>query len=147
MQDKVYERDIVRGVKKLIKDRGGWFVRMMAGVGQRKGIPDIIACYKGLFLGIECKTPRGRVTDHQEGELRAIRLANGLGIIARSVRDVEDLLDFIDYIRELYMSGGEREDDPIFSGKICMGGTVEQGWYEYHTGRDQQKDGHRSGQS
>jgi len=30
------------------------------------GIPDIIACYKGYFIGIEVKTPEGHATNIQD---------------------------------------------------------------------------------
>lgn len=42
-----------------LKDRliaeGGWWVKIHGGPFQQAGIPDIIGCYKGRFIGIEAK--------------------------------------------------------------------------------------------
>jgi hypothetical protein len=48
----------------------------------RSGVPDIICCYKGRFIGIECKAEKGRLTDLQERELQRIRKRAGVAIVA-----------------------------------------------------------------
>jgi Holliday junction resolvase len=40
-------------------------------------VPDIVACYKGLFLGIECKAGKGKTTALQQKNLDDIAIAGG----------------------------------------------------------------------
>jgi len=46
------------------------------GLG-RAGIPDIIACYDGTFIAIECKSGTNKPTPLQERELSRIANAGG----------------------------------------------------------------------
>lgn len=47
----------------------------------RSGVPDIVACVNGYFLGIECKAGRGKPTALQVRELERIRAVNGVAIV------------------------------------------------------------------
>lgn len=60
------------------------------------GIPDIICCYKGLFIGLELKQENGRATELQKRKLEAINNAGGIGVIIKSLKEVEDLFKEID---------------------------------------------------
>lgn len=60
------------------------------------GIPDVICCYKGLFIGLELKQENGRATELQKRKLDAINNAGGIGLIVKSVEEVEQLFDQID---------------------------------------------------
>jgi len=52
----------------------GWFTfPILQGLGAMKGIPDIIAC-KGQVLFLECKTAKGRQSEHQIEFQRMIEL-------------------------------------------------------------------------
>ena len=65
------------------------------GLG-RAGIPDIIACYNGLFLAIECKAGKGKTTALQERELNAIRTAKGLAFVINeeNMNNLKELLQW-----------------------------------------------------
>jgi len=52
------------------------------------GVPDIIGCFKGRFIGIEVKAPKGVVSSYQQNFIDRINEAGGIGIIARSLDDV-----------------------------------------------------------
>ena len=52
------------------------FSPMQNGMG-RAGIPDIVACYCGKFIGIECKAGDNKPTALQERELNRILEAGG----------------------------------------------------------------------
>lgn len=67
-----------------------YFFPVMGGYG-RSGIPDIIACYKGRFLAIECKAGYNKTTPLQDRELAAIHKAGGSAMIVRE--DTIDLLE------------------------------------------------------
>ena len=88
------ERDIVADIKKYIKSLGGdiFFWKEHGGPYGTSGVPDIICCYKGRFLGMECKLPGGRLTELQK---RTIDKINKAGGIARRVESVADAMDII----------------------------------------------------
>jgi hypothetical protein len=69
------------------------FSPMMIGYG-RKGIPDIIGCYRGMFFAIEVKAP-GKIdntTPWQERELAAIHAAGGVDLVLDSAIGVKEIL-------------------------------------------------------
>lgn len=60
------------------------------------GVPDILCCYKGEFIGIEVKGPKGKPSAHQLVQLERIKIAGGRAFIAQSIDDVErELKDLI----------------------------------------------------
>jgi Holliday junction resolvase len=75
-------------IKDGLTDAGAWWCcPFMNGFG-RKGIPDIICCYRGQFLAIEVKVPGGEPTAWQHRELNGIRAAYGEAMVATSWREV-----------------------------------------------------------
>jgi len=56
----------------------------------RSGVPDIICCYNGLFLAIECKAGKGKTTALQDREIQRIKDAHGVALIVNE-ENVEDL--------------------------------------------------------
>lgn len=84
------EQDIQRKILKALKARGIYAVNVkQAG---RNGVPDILACHEGKFVGIEVKTPVGRVAPLQELNIQWIEEAGGIAFVARSVEDVKKRL-------------------------------------------------------
>ena len=68
-------------VSSILRQYGAYyFYPTTAGFG-RSGVPDIVACYNGIFIGIECKADKGKVTELQYRELRKIQEACGMAII------------------------------------------------------------------
>ena len=59
-----------------------YFFPVMGGYG-RSGIPDIIACFRGHFIAIECKAGFNTTTQLQERELKAIAAAGGITLVIR----------------------------------------------------------------
>jgi Holliday junction resolvase len=43
----------------------------------RSGVPDVIVCFQGHFIGIECKAGKGKLTALQENELKKIQFNEG----------------------------------------------------------------------
>jgi Holliday junction resolvase len=60
----------------------------------RAGIPDIIGCFRGRFLGIECKAGKGKTTALQDLELEKIRQAKGFAYVVNetNLQDLKELL-------------------------------------------------------
>lgn len=73
-----------------------YFFPVMGGYG-RSGVPDIVACHRGRFLGIECKAGANKPTALQEKELLTIRKAGGEAMVIR-----EDSIDLL----EAWLKGG-----------------------------------------
>ena len=76
-KEKIFEDKI----KKELANRGAWKVKFFANAFTPAGIPDILTCYNGNFMGIEVKGGTGYgLTDLQKYNLRKIREAGGIGI-------------------------------------------------------------------
>lgn len=68
-------------VTKVLRDAGVYyFFPATHGYG-RSGVPDIVACVNGWFLGIECKAGKNKITALQAREIQSIRAANGVAIV------------------------------------------------------------------
>jgi Holliday junction resolvase len=64
-----------------LKDAGAYyFFPATHGFG-RSGVPDVVACINGNFLGIECKAGTNKPTALQVRELERIRLAGGVAVV------------------------------------------------------------------
>lgn len=59
---------------------------------QESGIPDLIGCWRGRFLGLEVKQPGEEPTPLQLRSLSLITRAGGIAGVVTSVGDVQDLL-------------------------------------------------------
>ena len=91
---KTPEGAVKAAVKKLLDEMGIYhFSPVQNGMG-RAGIPDIIGCYNGRFLGIECKAGKGKTTALQDLELEKIRQAKGFTFIVNenNMQDLKELL-------------------------------------------------------
>ena len=79
-----------------------WFMPVGTGWGTG-GIPDIIVCYKGLFIGLETKAPgkEKNVTPLQRMQLDKINHAHGHGRVVSSVAEVRQLIAAIDFLNPL----------------------------------------------
>lgn len=89
------ERAVKDACVELLKaHKAYYFFPVMGGYG-RSGVPDIIACHKGRFLGIECKAGYNKPTLLQEREIAEIHKAGGSAIVVR-----EDTINFLeDWLR------------------------------------------------
>jgi len=65
----------------ILKSEGVYYFLPATGGFGRSGVPDIVACVAGIFLGIECKAGRGKATALQMRELHRIAAAGGVGIV------------------------------------------------------------------
>lgn len=66
---------------RLRKKRNGWYVKIWGGGFQRVGIPDILACIKGVFVAVELKSPRGKPSALQTLNIDNIRESGGMAYI------------------------------------------------------------------
>lgn len=60
------------------------------------GTPDVLACYKGMFIGIEVKRPYGgRTTELQKQARDKILLSGGCWYMVKLPEEVDDLIDHL----------------------------------------------------
>ena len=95
------ERDIVTAIKKYLASLGSdvFFWKEHGSVYGTNGVPDIICCYKGRFLGLECKRPGGRLTELQKRAIEKINRAGGVACRVESVEDVKRVIARVDLER------------------------------------------------
>lgn len=75
------EKNFENRIKETLQERGAWKVKFFANAFTPSGIPDILACLNGRFLGIEVKSGSSYgLTELQKYNLKCIRNAGGIGI-------------------------------------------------------------------
>lgn len=85
------ESAILRAIRDYLRLRGWTVYRQQAGPLTVKGWPDLIAIRSGEVIGIEVKTPTGRLSEYQ-AEMQEEWSRQGIRyLVARSVDDVLDL--------------------------------------------------------
>lgn len=88
------EKNITNKILKYLKSLDKCFCfKEHGGSYGSSGIPDIICCYHGHFIGFEVKTDKGRTTALQEIHLRNINRAGGTAVVVRSLDDVKNILN------------------------------------------------------
>jgi Holliday junction resolvase len=90
------EKNIENNIKKYLKSKGAYYVKYFGNSFSQVGVPDILACYKGRFIGIEVKNEKGKTSPLQDFNLMEIKKAGGISLVARDPKDVETVLDNID---------------------------------------------------
>lgn len=88
------EQDLINKIKTYldsVKDLFYW--KEHGGQFGTAGIPDIIICYKGRFLGLECKQPGRKPTILQAITLNKIMRAGGIGVVITDVNQVKEMIE------------------------------------------------------
>jgi len=91
------EKDIVSTILRYLRGLPECFCwKEHGGAYGTAGIPDIICCYRGHFLGLEVKQPGNRLTRLQEATLERIRAAGGRAHMVTGVAEVRGIINEID---------------------------------------------------
>ena len=75
------ETKVKRKVTDILKQYDAYYFFPASNGFGRAGIPDIIACYRGQFIAIECKAGKNTTTALQRRELLAIQDAGGYSLV------------------------------------------------------------------
>ena len=75
------EKQFETQVKDYLKKQGCWVLKTWSNGIQREGIPDLLVCCNGHFLGIELKAESGKPSALQEWNIDQINKAGGVGIV------------------------------------------------------------------
>jgi len=91
------ETKVKRRVTVILNKYGAYFFFPASNGFGRAGIPDIIACYRGQFIAIECKAGKNTTTALQRRELSAIESAGGYQLVINetNIEQVEAVLQQI----------------------------------------------------
>lgn len=93
------ESAVVDQVRAECKARGSFFWKTSPGsYGTPAGMPDLICCYRGLFVGLEVKRPMtaSQLRPAQVRMMGSIRSAGGVAEVVRSRQEAAAIFDGID---------------------------------------------------
>lgn len=97
------EGKVKKAVKEYLRSIGAWYYMPVSNGMGRVGCPDILVCYKGLFMAFETKAPGKirNVTPNQRREIDEITSANGLALVVDSVEQVKEAIANAENIRQV----------------------------------------------
>ncbi|MFA5567484.1 MAG: VRR-NUC domain-containing protein [Trueperaceae bacterium] len=89
------ESKVKAKVKAELLARGVWFFFPVANAFGKAGIPDVVGCWRGRFVAVECKAPGqlGRLTELQKLRIEEIEQAGGLACAVDGVELLKEKLD------------------------------------------------------
>lgn len=84
------EKKVKTAIKAWLTSQGFYHFSPIGGPFAVHGVPDIIVCARGQFIGVECKAPgkANNTTHNQDDHIRRIVGAGGLAFVATSLDDV-----------------------------------------------------------
>jgi hypothetical protein len=93
------EKKVKQRVVAQLKAMGAYYFYPTTGGFGSSGVPDVVCCINGHFVGIECKAGKGKTTALQDKNLEAIRAANGVALVVNE-ENVDKLFDLL--AKEIY---------------------------------------------
>jgi Holliday junction resolvase len=88
------EAKVKKKVVDVLKKNGAYYFFPATGGYGRSGVPDIVCCYRGVFVAIECKAGTNKPTPLQQAEMGKIKQAQGFVLVVNetNIDDVSTLL-------------------------------------------------------
>lgn len=89
------EAKVKKKVVDKLKRAGAYYFYPVTGGYGGSGVPDIVACYCGRFIGIECKAGKNKPTPLQMKNLQDIEKNGGVALVINetNLSDVDDTLE------------------------------------------------------
>ncbi len=75
------EKEFEKKVKAFLHEQKCWVLKTWSNGVQRKGVPDLLVCCNGYFLGVELKAENGHPSDLQLWNIHEIRVSGGIAIV------------------------------------------------------------------
>ena len=75
------EKNFENKIKQYLKDHNCYFVKYFANRMTKVGVPDILACVNGHFVGIEVKSSTGKPSELQIHNVKKINERGGFAVI------------------------------------------------------------------
>lgn len=101
---------VKRRVHARLKAANAYAVNYIGGAFANNGTPDILACYRGKFIGIECKAGKNKPTRLQLRNLEKIEEAGGLAFVINETN--VELLDDLENARSNWRDFDRPITDP-----------------------------------
>jgi hypothetical protein len=95
------EAKVKKKVVNVLKNYGAYYFYPVTGGFGRSGIPDVVACYFGQFIAIECKAGSNKPTALQEAEMEKIKAVEGIAFVVNE-DNIEDVANALDFIKDWY---------------------------------------------
>lgn len=88
------EAKVKKKVVDVLKKNGAYYFFPATGGYGRSGVPDIVCCYRGVFVAIECKSGTNKPTPLQQAEMGKIKQAQGFVLVVNedNIDDVSTVL-------------------------------------------------------
>lgn len=77
MREKQFENQ----VKAFLKEQGCYFLKTWSNGVQRQGVPDLLVCCNGYFVGVELKNETGKPSELQLWNIEKICEAGGFAFV------------------------------------------------------------------
>jgi Holliday junction resolvase len=89
------EAKVKKKVVAILKKHEAYYFYPVTGGYGRSGVPDVIACHDGRFIGIECKAGSNKPTPLQQKNLDDIQAADGVALVINedNINAVEELFN------------------------------------------------------
>lgn len=86
------ETPLRKKILKRLREEGGFWYHPAGNPMTMAGIPDLIGCMNGMFVGLEVKRPGNQATQLQAYTLERIKAAGGVAGVVHSVEEALELL-------------------------------------------------------
>lgn len=122
------ENEVTREIRRVLRKAGIFHFKHWGGLYSKTGVSDLIGVKKvkvadlvekgveeiGVFVAIEVKGPKGKVTKEQSQFLNNVSdRCKGIGMVAWSADEVIKELNLEEFIHPLFMEGGQNGRNPI----------------------------------
>lgn len=81
--DEISEKTFQSKVEAFLKERKLWYLKVWGNGVQRSGVPDLLICCNGQFIGCELKKEDGRASALQIHELERIKSNGGIAMVLK----------------------------------------------------------------
>jgi len=75
------EKNFENKAKKYLKEKDCWVLKTWSNGVQRSGVPDLLVCCNGYFLGVELKAPNGKPSELQIYNIKEIIRVGGFALL------------------------------------------------------------------
>ena len=93
------EKKVKTKVVAQLKTLGAYYFYPVTGGYGASGVPDVVGCYKGRFIGIECKANGNKPTALQQMNLDKIAAQGGIALVIDET-NVNELKGMIENVLE-----------------------------------------------
>lgn len=76
------EKSYENKIKHFLTENGAYFVKYFGCGFTQAGVPDLLCCLNGRFIGIEVKADNGKPSPLQIHNIKKIRESGGIALIA-----------------------------------------------------------------